>query len=114
MVNPASGVIKEQARGTAQLEAGETYIVNATETRTISSVAVKKGDHIEIGDPLFYMEDQYSDEYTKAKEEYEKQLRLYNSDSLIKKKLNHDQLLINNYFDFSNISIDFKGFNFAE
>ena len=42
MVNPASGVIKEQARGTAQLEAGETYIVNATETRTISSVAVKK------------------------------------------------------------------------
>ncbi len=72
MVNPASGVIKEQARGTAQLEAGETYIVNATETRTISSVAVKKGDHVEIGDPLFYMEDQYSDEYTKAKEEYEK------------------------------------------
>lgn len=72
MVNPTSGVIKEQARGTAQLEAGETYIVNATETRTISSVAVKKGDHVEIGDPLFYMEDQYSDEYTKAKEEYEK------------------------------------------
>lgn len=72
MVNPASGVIKEQARGTAQLEAGETYLVNATETRTISSVAVKKGDHVEIGDPLFYMEDVDSDEYLKAKEEYEK------------------------------------------
>lgn len=72
MVNPSSNIIKEQARGNGQVTAGETFAVNATESRVISSVAVKKGDHVEIGDPLFYLSDVESDELITAQEEYDK------------------------------------------
>lgn len=95
MVNPSSNIIKEQARGNGQVTAGETFAVNATESRVVSSVAVKKGDHVEIGDPLFYLSDVESDELITAQEEYDKAKNEYlkaflsldmSSESIVKAK----------------------------
>ncbi|MCQ2499435.1 MAG: efflux RND transporter periplasmic adaptor subunit, partial [Lachnospiraceae bacterium] len=72
MINPSQTTIKEQARGTGTIEAGEKYTVKATESRIISSVAVKKGDHVEKGDVLYYLEDKDSEELKKAEEELKK------------------------------------------
>jgi len=69
LINPSQTTIKEQARGTGQIEAGEKYLVKATETRKVASVAVKKGDHVEKGDVIYYLEEKASDELTKAKGE---------------------------------------------
>lgn len=71
-INPSQTTIKEQARGTGTIEAGEKYTVKATESRIISSVAVKKGDHVEKGDVLYYLEDKDSEELKKAEEELKK------------------------------------------
>ncbi len=95
MVNPSSNIIKEQARGNGQVTAGETFAVNAMESRVVSSVAVKKGDHVEIGDPLFYLSDVESDELITAQEEYDKAKNEYlkaflsldmSSESIVKAK----------------------------
>lgn len=72
MINPSQTTIKEQARGTGTIEAGEKYTVKATESRIVSSVAIKKGDHVEKGDVLYYLEDKDSEELKKAEEELKK------------------------------------------
>ncbi len=61
-----SGSITAKVRGTGTIEAGDPYNVELTETRVISSVAVKKGDVVEKDQVLFYLEDAESEELKAA------------------------------------------------
>ncbi len=61
-----SGSITAKVRGTGTIEAGDPYNVELTETRVISSVAVKKGDVVEKDQVLFYLEDAESEELKTA------------------------------------------------
>lgn len=61
-----SGSITAKVRGTGNVEAGDPYQVELTETRKIASVAVKKGDVVEKDQVLFYLEDAESTELEEA------------------------------------------------
>lgn len=61
-----SGTITAKIRGTGTVEASDPYNVEVTETRKIASVAVLKGDTVEKGDVLYYLEDSDSTELTEA------------------------------------------------
>lgn len=63
------GTVSLAIRGSGTVEVAETYNVKATESRTILSVNVSKGDHVEFGDPIFYLQDEDSAELTKARDE---------------------------------------------
>jgi|GEM_PF-2543241 len=63
------GSVSLSIRGSGSVEAGESYSVKATESRTILSVDVAKGDHVELGDALFELQDADSAELTKARDE---------------------------------------------
>ena len=58
-----SGTITEKVRGTGTITASDPYNVSISESRVISSVAVKEGD------PLFYLEDMESTELMDAEKE---------------------------------------------
>lgn len=60
--------ITESVRGSGTVETADPYTVKATEARKISSVAVKKGDHVDIGDPILYLADVESKELQEAEE----------------------------------------------
>lgn len=66
-----SGTITEAIRGTGTVAADDPYSVTISETRVISSVAVKVGDHIDKDMPMFYLEDSESEELEKAEAELE-------------------------------------------
>lgn len=66
-----SGSITAKIRGTGNVEAGEPYNVSIKETRTVSSVAVKKGDEVQKDDPLFVLEDSESTELKEAEKALE-------------------------------------------
>ena len=65
----SGGSISPQIRGTGTIEAEDPYNVTLKETRKVSGVAVKEGQHVEIGDVLFYLEDNESEELKNAKKE---------------------------------------------
>lgn len=64
-----SGTITEKVRGTGTITASDPYNVSISESRVISSVAVKVGDEVKKGDPLFYLEDMESTELLDAEKE---------------------------------------------
>lgn len=64
-----SGTIAAKVRGTGNIEATDPYNVSISESRVISSVAVKKGDEVKKGDVLFYLEDKDSTELADAQKE---------------------------------------------
>ena len=64
-----SGTITEKVRGTGTITASDPYNVSISESRVISSVAVKAGDEVKKGDPLFYLEDMESTELIDAEKE---------------------------------------------
>lgn len=64
-----SGSITAKVRGTGTVEATDPYNLIINDTRVIESVAVKVGDDVEKGDPIFYLEDKESEELKAAKEE---------------------------------------------
>lgn len=64
-----SGTITEKVRGTGTITASDPYNVSISESRVISSVAVKPGDEVKKGDPLFYLEDMESTELLDAEKE---------------------------------------------
>lgn len=64
-----SGTITEKVRGTGTITASDPYNVSISESRVISSVAVKQGDEVKKGDPLFYLEDMESTELLDAEKE---------------------------------------------
>ncbi len=64
-----SGTITEKVRGTGTIEATDPYNISISESRVISSVAVKEGDEIEKDQVIYYLEDKQSDELKTAEEE---------------------------------------------
>lgn len=72
-----SGSITAKVRGTGTVEAGDPYNVELTETRVISSVAVKKGDVVEKDQVLFYLEDAESQELKDAEDKLDAALLAY-------------------------------------
>ncbi|MBR4831479.1 MAG: HlyD family efflux transporter periplasmic adaptor subunit [Butyrivibrio sp.] len=63
----SGGTISPQIRGTGEIAADDPYNVTVKETRKISGVAVKEGDHVEQDDVIYYLEDKESQELTEAK-----------------------------------------------
>ena len=66
-----SGTITAKIRGTGTIESGDPYEVKVTESRKVSSVAVKVGDTVQKGDILFYLADEDSEELKRAQTELE-------------------------------------------
>ncbi len=66
-----SGTISPQIRGTGTVSAEDPYNVTVKETRKVTSVAVKEGDKVNIGDIIYYLEDDESSELQDAKERLE-------------------------------------------
>ena len=63
-----SGTITAKIRGSGVVESGDPYEVKVTETRKVASVAVRKGDTVQKGDVLYYLEGKESDELKAAME----------------------------------------------
>lgn len=66
-----SGTITAKIRGTGVVESGDPYEVKVTESRKVTSVAVRVGDTVQKGDVLFYLEDADSEELKAARKELE-------------------------------------------
>lgn len=66
-----SGTITAKIRGNGTIESGDPYEVKVTETRKVSSVAVRVGDTVQKGDVLVYLEDSESEELKAAREALE-------------------------------------------
>ena len=62
-----SGTITSQVRGTGTVESDDPYEVKITESRKVTSVAVKEGDTVQKGDVLFLLEDTESEELKAAR-----------------------------------------------
>lgn len=78
---PMSTTITSKIRGSGTVETAQSYNVTVQETRTVASVAVKKGDTIAAGDTLMTLDETESEELTTAREtlaslqlEYDKML----------------------------------------
>ena len=54
-----SGTITEKVRGTGTITASDPYNVSISESRVISSVAVKAGDEVKKGDALMKLDLEY-------------------------------------------------------
>lgn len=61
-----SGTITAKIRGGGIIESSDPYEVKVEQTRKVASVAVKKGDVVQQGDVLVYLEDKESDELKTA------------------------------------------------
>ncbi len=66
-----SGTITSQVRGTGTVESDDPYEVKITESRKVTSVAVKEGDTVQKGDVLFLLEDTESEELKAARKTLE-------------------------------------------
>lgn len=61
-----SDSITARVRGTGIVESGDPYEVKVTQSRKVSSVAVRVGDKVQKGDVLMYLTDSESEELTDA------------------------------------------------
>ena len=66
-----SDSITARIRGTGQVESGDPYEVKVTQSRKVSSVAVRVGDKVQKGDVLMYLADEESDELKDARNQLE-------------------------------------------
>lgn len=66
-----SGSVVTQVRGDGVIEADDPYKVVVEETRKVAGVLKHEGDRVEIGDVIYKLEGETSDELTNAKNEYE-------------------------------------------
>ena len=64
----SSGAINARIRGSGTVEASEVYNVVIKQTRKVASVLVKTGQEINVGDTLFVLEAEESDEVATAEE----------------------------------------------
>ncbi|MCI5904787.1 MAG: HlyD family efflux transporter periplasmic adaptor subunit [Oscillospiraceae bacterium] len=67
----SSGSLSEQIRGTATVEAAESYTVKISDTRVVRSVEVKQGDTVEKGQVLITLEEGDGAQLEAAKSELE-------------------------------------------
>lgn len=72
-----SGTITAKIRGTGRVESGDPYEVKVTESRKVSSVAVRVGDTVQKGDVLLYLEDSESAQLKEAREKLEELQKKY-------------------------------------
>ncbi len=68
---PQSGAVTTRIRGSGTVEAAKTYNVSVQSIRTVASVDVKAGDHVEAGDTLMTLDGAESPELTQARETLE-------------------------------------------
>ena len=78
----SSGTIQAKVRGNGTIEAGDPYSVKTDASKTILSVAVRNGDHVEKGDVLFYLEEGDSDELKAAQKTLDDLLDAYRQKAL--------------------------------
>ena len=64
-----AGTITAKIRGTGTVTANSSYNVSVEQTRKVASVAVKVGDTVAVGDLLFTLADEESEELKAAKEQ---------------------------------------------
>lgn len=67
----ASGTINARIRGSGTVEASEVYNVTIKQTRKVASVLVKTGQEINVGDTMFVLEAEDSDELKQAETDLE-------------------------------------------
>ena len=67
--NVTEGPITARVRGSGTVTASGSYEVRATETRKISAVRVRAGQEVEVGDVLFLLDTDNSEELEQAREE---------------------------------------------
>ena len=67
----ASGAINARIRGSGTVEASEVYNVTIKQTRKVASVLVKIGQEINVGDTMFVLEAEDSDELKQAETDLE-------------------------------------------
>ena len=67
----SSGAINARIRGSGTVEASEVYNVTIKQTRKVASVLVKTGQEINVGDTLFVLEAEDSDELKQAETDLE-------------------------------------------
>ena len=67
----ASGAINARIRGSGTVEASEVYNVTIKQTRKVASVLVKTGQEINVGDTMFVLEAEDSDELKQAETDLE-------------------------------------------
>lgn len=67
----SSGAINARIRGQGTVEASEVYNVTIKQTRKVSSVLVKTGQEINVGDTMFVLEAEDSDELKQAETDLE-------------------------------------------
>lgn len=75
--NVTSGSVVTQVRGEGAVVAEDPYNLVVEETRKIASVVKHEGDRVEIGDVIYRLEGESSDELTNAKNEYESMKNAY-------------------------------------
>ena len=67
----ASGAINARIRGSGTVEASEVYNVTIKQTRKVASVLVKTGQEINVGDTMFVLEAEDSEELKQAETDLE-------------------------------------------
>ena len=67
----ASGAINARIRGSGTVEASEVYNVTIKQTRKVASVLVKTGQEINVGDTMFVLEAEDSDDLKQAETDLE-------------------------------------------
>ena len=67
--NVVEGPITARVRGSGTVTANGSYEVKASETRMISAVRARAGQEVEVGDVLFLMDSDNSEELEKARED---------------------------------------------
>ncbi|MCR4904166.1 MAG: HlyD family efflux transporter periplasmic adaptor subunit [Butyrivibrio sp.] len=98
-----SGKVSPKIRGTGTVEAEDPYSVMISETRKISSVAVKVGDHVNKDDVIYYLEDKESTELEEARTKLEEAQKSYEL-ALLDGTINND--VINRVRSGKTVSID--------
>ena len=78
----SSGTIQAKVRCSGTIEAGDPYSVKTDASKTILSVAVRNGDHVEKGDVLFYLEEGDSTELKQAQKTLDSLLDAYRQKAL--------------------------------
>lgn len=78
----SSGSISAKVRGEGVVSALETYEVKIEQSRRIKSVMVREGQIVAVGDTLFLLEDEESEELKTARDELDTLQNTYNTSAI--------------------------------
>ncbi len=77
-----SGTIQAKVRGNGTVSAGDPYTVVSSDSRTIESVGVRNGDHVEKDQVLFYLKEGESTELKEAEKLLDDMIDAYKTEAL--------------------------------